>query len=188
MGWIPPGVLPVLCMLLRAVLHAESHCSSLTPSAALISLTSSACLLSLFHKRGKKYISSCFPAGAVLGHYIPNGCLLVSGIHFRAAPSGAFYQHRMSPQEGLGGEWGCQTCCRVLGSCRPPRVRYSAPSVCVCVFAVNSITLAVNLVGCLAWLIGGGGAVNLGLAILWLILFTPCSYVCWFRPIYKAFK
>lgn len=123
-----------------------------------------------------------------MGHYIPNGCLLVSGIHFRAAPSGAFYQHRMSPHEGLGGEWGCQTCCRVLGSCRPPRVRYSAPSVCVCVFAVNSITLAVNLVGCLAWLIGGGGAVNLGLAILWLILFTPCSYVCWFRPIYKAFK
>ncbi|KAM9375081.1 secretory carrier-associated membrane protein 5 [Phaethornis superciliosus] len=53
---------------------------------------------------------------------------------------------------------------------------------------LNSITLAVNLVGCLAWLIGGGGAVNFGLAILWLILFTPCSYVCWFRPIYKAFK
>ncbi|XP_013917226.1 PREDICTED: secretory carrier-associated membrane protein 5, partial [Thamnophis sirtalis] len=52
----------------------------------------------------------------------------------------------------------------------------------------NSITLAVNLIGCLAWLIGGGGAVNFGLAILWLILFTPCSYVCWFRPIYKAFK
>ncbi|XP_006029149.1 secretory carrier-associated membrane protein 5 [Alligator mississippiensis] len=53
---------------------------------------------------------------------------------------------------------------------------------------LNSITLAVNLIGCLAWLIGGGGAVNFGLAILWLILFTPCSYVCWFRPIYKAFK
>lgn len=63
-----------------------------------------------------------------------------------------------------------------------------ATLLCVCVFAVNSITLAVNLVGCLAWLIGGGGAVNFGLAILWLILFTPCSYVCWFRPIYKAFK
>lgn len=54
--------------------------------------------------------------------------------------------------------------------------------------AVNSVTLAVNLVGCLAWLIGGGGATNFGLAFLWLILFTPCSYVCWFRPIYKAFK
>ncbi|XP_028920950.1 secretory carrier-associated membrane protein 5 isoform X4 [Ornithorhynchus anatinus] len=53
---------------------------------------------------------------------------------------------------------------------------------------LNSITLAVNLIGCLAWLIGGGGAVNFGLAFLWLILFTPCSYVCWFRPIYKAFN
>lgn len=71
--------------------------------------------------------------------------------------------------------------------------------VCVCIWclslcacapgsAVNSVTLAVNLVGCLAWLIGGGGATNFGLAFLWLILFTPCSYVCWFRPIYKAFK
>lgn len=63
-------------------------------------------------------------------------------------------------------------------------------SVCACApgSAVNSITLAVNLVGCLAWLIGGGGSTNFGLAFLWLILFTPCSYVCWFRPIYKAFK
>ncbi|KAJ0069213.1 hypothetical protein NL108_003114, partial [Boleophthalmus pectinirostris] len=52
----------------------------------------------------------------------------------------------------------------------------------------NSATLAVNLIGCLAWMCGGGGAANFGLAILWLILFTPCSYVCWFRPIYKAFK
>ncbi|XP_073435673.1 secretory carrier-associated membrane protein 5 [Dendrobates tinctorius] len=53
---------------------------------------------------------------------------------------------------------------------------------------LNSITLAVNLIGCLAWMIGGGAAMNFGLAFLWLILFTPCSYVCWFRPIYKAFK
>lgn len=65
-------------------------------------------------------------------------------------------------------------------------------SVSLCAWApgsaVNSVTLAVNLVGCLAWMIGGGGATNFGLAFLWLILFTPCSYVCWFRPIYKAFK
>ncbi|KAE8617440.1 hypothetical protein XENTR_v10009073 [Xenopus tropicalis] len=53
---------------------------------------------------------------------------------------------------------------------------------------LNSITLGVNLIGCLAWMIGGGGAINFGLAILWVILFTPCSYVCWFRPAYKAFK
>ncbi|KTG45035.1 hypothetical protein cypCar_00028793 [Cyprinus carpio] len=53
---------------------------------------------------------------------------------------------------------------------------------------LNSATLAVNLIGCLAWMCGGGGATNFGMAILWLILFTPCSYVCWFRPIYKAFN
>lgn len=56
------------------------------------------------------------------------------------------------------------------------------------VSTVNTATLAVNLIGCLAWMCGGGGATNFGMAILWLILFTPCSYVCWFRPIYKAFK
>ncbi|XP_018111029.1 secretory carrier-associated membrane protein 5A-like isoform X2 [Xenopus laevis] len=53
---------------------------------------------------------------------------------------------------------------------------------------LNSITLGVNLIGCMAWLIGGGSATNFGLAFLWLILFTPCSYVCWFRPVYKAFR
>ncbi|XP_041440785.1 secretory carrier membrane protein 5 gene 1 L homeolog isoform X2 [Xenopus laevis] len=64
------------------------------------------------------------------------------------------------------------------------RVPFCVSPLC----AVHSITLGVNLIGCLAWLIGGGGAVNFGLAILWVILFTPCSYVCWFRPAYKAFK
>lgn len=80
------------------------------------------------------------------------------------------------------------SCCLCLGLVVVfmPGVRLC---VCVCSWvAVNSVTLAVNLVGCLAWLIGGGGATNFGLAFLWLILFTPCSYVCWFRPIYKAFK
>ncbi|XP_043391624.1 secretory carrier-associated membrane protein 4 isoform X2 [Chelonia mydas] len=50
------------------------------------------------------------------------------------------------------------------------------------------ITLVVNLIGCLAWWIGGGYGVNFGLAILWLFLFSPCSYVCWFRPAYKGFR
>nr|XP_030112504.1 secretory carrier-associated membrane protein 4 isoform X2 [Taeniopygia guttata] len=54
--------------------------------------------------------------------------------------------------------------------------------------AVYCITLAVNLIACLAWWIGGGYGVNFGLAILWLILFSPCGYVCWFRPAYKAFR
>ncbi|KAM3625762.1 uncharacterized protein V6R79_017303 [Siganus canaliculatus] len=53
---------------------------------------------------------------------------------------------------------------------------------------LNSATLAVNLIGCFAWMFGGGGVTNFGMAIIWLLMFTPCSYVCWFRPIYKAFK
>lgn len=53
---------------------------------------------------------------------------------------------------------------------------------------VNSATLVVNLIACFAWMFAGGGVTNFGLAIIWLLMFTPCSYVCWFRPIYKAFK
>ncbi|CAO2641409.1 Secretory carrier-associated membrane protein 4 [Lemmus lemmus] len=49
-------------------------------------------------------------------------------------------------------------------------------------------TLGVNLVACLAWGIVDGTGANFGLALLWLLLFTPCSYVCWFRPAYKAFR
>uniref|UniRef100_F6U6S9 Secretory carrier-associated membrane protein n=1 Tax=Equus caballus TaxID=9796 RepID=F6U6S9_HORSE len=49
-------------------------------------------------------------------------------------------------------------------------------------------TLGVNLIACLAWWIGGGSGANFGLALVWLLLFSPCSYVCWFRPAYKAFR
>ncbi|XP_008579407.1 PREDICTED: secretory carrier-associated membrane protein 4 [Galeopterus variegatus] len=49
-------------------------------------------------------------------------------------------------------------------------------------------TLAVNLIACLAWWIGGGSGANFGLALVWLLLFSPCGYVCWFRPVYKAFR
>lgn len=67
-------------------------------------------------------------------------------------------------------------------------VRVMSFSLLSATLTVNTATLAVNLIGCLAWMCGGGGATNFGMAFLWLILFTPCSYVCWFRPIYKAFK
>lgn len=49
-------------------------------------------------------------------------------------------------------------------------------------------TLGINLIACLAWWIAGGSGANFGLALLWLLLFSPCSYVCWFRPAYKAFR
>lgn len=58
----------------------------------------------------------------------------------------------------------------------------------LCPLPVYCTTLGVNLVACLAWWIAGGAGANFGLAMLWLVLFTPCSYVCWFRPAYKAFR
>ena len=55
--------------------------------------------------------------------------------------------------------------------------------------------LFLNLIGSLAYLIGtiqddlsNKSGVTFGLSILWLVLFTPCSFVCWYRPLYKAFR
>ena len=59
---------------------------------------------------------------------------------------------------------------------------FSSPPLVYCA------TLGVNLVACLAWWIAGGSGTNFGLALLWLLLFSPCGYVCWFRPAYKAFR
>ncbi|XP_029939658.1 secretory carrier-associated membrane protein 4 [Salarias fasciatus] len=49
-------------------------------------------------------------------------------------------------------------------------------------------TLMANVISCIAWWAGGGDAINFGFSLLWLILFTPASYTCWFRPLYKAFR
>lgn len=54
---------------------------------------------------------------------------------------------------------------------------------------VHSITLLLNLLACLAWFsVDSSRGVDFGLSILWLILFTPCAFLCWYRPIYKAFR
>ncbi|XP_061576784.1 secretory carrier-associated membrane protein 2 isoform X2 [Cololabis saira] len=53
----------------------------------------------------------------------------------------------------------------------------------------HSVTLFLNLLACLACLTSDTAcAVDFGLSILWLILFTPCSFLCWYRPVYKAFR
>lgn len=50
-------------------------------------------------------------------------------------------------------------------------------------------TLFVNMFGCLAWFcVDTARGVDLGLAMLWFLLFTPCSFVCWYRPLYGAFR
>ncbi|XP_052399847.1 secretory carrier-associated membrane protein 2 [Carassius gibelio] len=51
------------------------------------------------------------------------------------------------------------------------------------------MTLSLNVLACLAeFTTNSGGAVDFGLSILWFILFTPCSFLCWFRPVYRAFR
>ncbi|XP_019728596.1 secretory carrier-associated membrane protein 1 isoform X1 [Hippocampus comes] len=50
-------------------------------------------------------------------------------------------------------------------------------------------TLLANLAGSLAWFgVDSSRGVDFGLAVLWFLLFTPCSFVCWYRPVYGAFK
>ncbi|XP_076765557.1 secretory carrier membrane protein isoform X2 [Xylocopa sonorina] len=48
--------------------------------------------------------------------------------------------------------------------------------------------LILNVIGGFFVFLCDGGFSTFGLGILYLILFTPFSFLCWFRPAYKAFK
>lgn len=51
------------------------------------------------------------------------------------------------------------------------------------------VTLFLNVLACLAdFTTNSEAGVDFGLSILWFILFAPCSFLCWFRPVYKAFR
>ncbi|TSK72028.1 Secretory carrier-associated membrane protein 1 [Bagarius yarrelli] len=53
----------------------------------------------------------------------------------------------------------------------------------------HTATLFLNIFGCLAWFcVDSLRGVDFGLAMLWFMLFTPCSFVCWYRPLYGAFS
>ncbi|XP_060796896.1 secretory carrier membrane protein 2, like [Neoarius graeffei] len=50
-------------------------------------------------------------------------------------------------------------------------------------------TLFLNLLACLAYFIAHTqNGVDFGLSILWFILFSPAAFMCWYRPVYKAFR
>ena len=58
-------------------------------------------------------------------------------------------------------------------------------------FTAYGIMLFTNVIMALSYMIIGGGSsagVCFGLSILFCVLFTPCSFVCWYRPMYKAFR
>ncbi|XP_072321720.1 secretory carrier membrane protein 2, like [Eucyclogobius newberryi] len=54
----------------------------------------------------------------------------------------------------------------------------------------HSATLFLNILGCLAYFTAGSTThgVDFGLSILWFVLFTPVAFVCWYRPVYRAFR
>jgi len=52
----------------------------------------------------------------------------------------------------------------------------------------HSCVLLANVIGGLALLIQTGDFATFGLSLVYFVLFTPASYVCWFRPVYKAFR
>ncbi|KAM3876756.1 secretory carrier-associated membrane protein 2-like [Diretmus argenteus] len=53
----------------------------------------------------------------------------------------------------------------------------------------HSTTLFLNVLGCLSYFIADSQyGVDFGLSILWFLLFTPVAFICWYRPVYKAFR
>jgi len=55
--------------------------------------------------------------------------------------------------------------------------------------------LLINVFGALTYLIASvhNGIDNLsgttfGMSLVCAIIYTPCSFVCWYRPVYNAFK
>ncbi|XP_012274812.1 secretory carrier-associated membrane protein 5 [Orussus abietinus] len=52
----------------------------------------------------------------------------------------------------------------------------------------HGCVLVLNIVGGFALILTGENYSTFGLGILYLLLFTPFSFLCWFRPAYKAFR
>ncbi|NXP96464.1 SCAM3 protein, partial [Passerina amoena] len=53
----------------------------------------------------------------------------------------------------------------------------------------STIALFLNFLSSLAWFcVDPTAGSGFGLSILWALLYTPCSFVCWYRPMYKAFR
>lgn len=99
---------------------------------------------------------------------------------------------------GQGVDWG-----QGLGTCLPVLTRMGCYSCEVweswalvshnpssaAFLSASAIALFLNFVASLAWFcVEPTAGSDFGLSILWALLYTPCSFVCWYRPMYKAFR
>ena len=72
----------------------------------------------------------------------------------------------------------------------------SAQKTCKIMFYIWQfyvLTLLANFISSLALLVGGGSdsdtaGTTFGIALVFMFAFTPCSFVFWYRPIYKALR
>ena len=56
-------------------------------------------------------------------------------------------------------------------------------------FSANSGLMFANMIiGMLYLFAGGDWGGTFAMAIIYFVIFTPASFLCWFRPAYKAFR
>ena len=63
-------------------------------------------------------------------------------------------------------------------------------------FAAYSVVLFLNVLGSMAYFFGciqsgqstESSGITFALSIIFFVLFVPCSFICWYRPLYKAFR
>jgi len=54
---------------------------------------------------------------------------------------------------------------------------------------VYSVTLLLNFIGGLSYfIVESSGGATFGLSLVYFVLFVPLSYICWYRPIYRALR
>ena len=62
-------------------------------------------------------------------------------------------------------------------------------------FSAYMAVLFLNFLGSLGYFImsnqtdvHNNSGITFALSIVYVVLFTPCSFICWYRPLYKAFR
>ncbi|MFH4984526.1 hypothetical protein AB6A40_011235 [Gnathostoma spinigerum] len=57
------------------------------------------------------------------------------------------------------------------------------------VFLTYVLALVINVIASLLYMLFGGGGIGIFfLSVIQIVLFSPCAFLFWFRPVYKAFR